>query len=135
MLKFILNLSLWFKQFMSKANEINFWWNCNLILRMFTLTWWTVTRFPPWMSILGNYFIKSNAFSQNILLSKTMFILLHLLLKEKKNARIWAKVNATIAKEYGHIASNYGKKFCIYYKQHGRIIHKSSNPQDQWFSS
>lgn len=34
-------------------------------------------------------------------------------------------------KEYDHIASNYDKKFCNYYKQHGHIIKEySSRPQN-----
>lgn len=53
MLKYVLNLSPSFKEFMNKASEIKFWWNYDLTLKVLSLTWWVVIHLPHWMSVLG----------------------------------------------------------------------------------
>lgn len=48
--------------------------------------------------------------------------MLHFLLKEKKKDKDISWIQWYSCKQYGHIKSNYGKKFCNYCEKHEHII-------------
>lgn len=114
--KYLLNHYQWFREFLSKASETNFWWNYALTLRVFALTWWIVTRLPLWMFDLENYFVKSNVLLHKMLSRRKMTSLLHLLLKVKERAGIWVELNATVANNMGILLAIVARIFVIIIK-------------------